>query len=158
MDNGDTMNDATKTLGVADIQRIMACIPHRYPFLLVDRVVEIDGENSGIGIKNVTMNEPQFTGHFPGRPVFPGVLMIEAMAQTAGVLVVNARGSDDPAVTSVLFTTIDKAKFRKPVIPGDTLRFHLTKVTRKRNLYFYRGEARVDGVLVAEADLSAMVV
>jgi 3-hydroxyacyl-[acyl-carrier-protein] dehydratase len=152
------MTDAATTLGVADIQRIMACIPHRYPFLLVDRVIEINGEESGIGIKNVTMNEPQFTGHFPGRPVFPGVLMIEAMAQTAGVLVVNARGAEDAPVSSVLFTTIDKAKFRKPVIPGDQLRFHLTKIARKRSIYFYRGEARVDGVLVAEADLSAMVV
>ena len=148
------MTEATTTLGVADIQRIMACIPHRYPFLLVDRVVEINGDESGVGIKNVTINEPQFTGHFPERPV----LMIEAMAQTAGVLVVNARGSEDTAVRSVLFTTIDKAKFRKPVGPGDTLRFHLTKVARKRNIYFYRGEARVDGALVAEADLSAMVV
>lgn len=152
------MTDAATTLGVADIQRIMACIPHRYPFLLVDRVIEINGEESGIGIKNVTMNEPQFTGHFPGRPVFPGVLMIEAMAQTAGVLVVNARGAEYAPVSSVLFTTIDKAKFRKPVIPGDQLRFHLTKIARKRSIYFYRGEARVDGVLVAEADLSAMVV
>lgn len=152
------MTEATTALGVADIQKIMACIPHRYPFLLVDRVVEINGDESGVGIKNVTVNEPQFTGHFPGNPVFPGVLMIEAMAQTAGVLVVNARGSDDVAVRSVLFTTIDKAKFRKPVVPGDTLRFHLTKVARKRNIYFYRGEARVDGTLVAEADLSAMVV
>jgi 3-hydroxyacyl-[acyl-carrier-protein] dehydratase len=152
------MTEATTTLGVADIQRIMACIPHRYPFLLVDRVVEINGDESGVGIKNVTINEPQFTGHFPERPVFPGVLMIEAMAQTAGVLVVNARGSEDTAVRSVLFTTIDNAKFRKPVGPGDTLRFHLTKVARKRNIYFYRGEARVDGALVAEADLSAMVV
>jgi 3-hydroxyacyl-[acyl-carrier-protein] dehydratase len=152
------MTEATTALGVADIQKIMACIPHRYPFLLVDRVVEINGDESGVGIKNVTINEPQFTGHFPGNPVFPGVLMIEAMAQTAGVLVVNARGSDDVAVRSVLFTTIDKAKFRKPVVPGDTLRFHLTKVARKRNIYFYRGEARVDGTLVAEADLSAMVV
>jgi 3-hydroxyacyl-[acyl-carrier-protein] dehydratase len=152
------MTEATTTLGVADIQRIMACIPHRYPFLLVDRVVEINGDESGVGIKNVTINEPQFTGHFPERPVFPGVLMIEAMAQTAGVLVVNARGSEDTAVRSVLFTTIDNAKFRKPVGPGDTLRFHLTKVARKRNIYFYRGEARVEGTLVAEADLSAMVV
>ncbi len=152
------MTEATTTLGVADIQRIMACIPHRYPFLLVDRVVEINGDESGVGIKNVTINEPQFTGHFPERPVFPGVLMIEAMAQTAGVLVVNARGSEDTAVRSVLFTTIDNAKFRKPVGPGDTLRFHLTKVARKRNIYFYRGEARVDDALVAEADLSAMVV
>jgi 3-hydroxyacyl-[acyl-carrier-protein] dehydratase len=158
MQDGNLMTDETKTLGVADIQTIMACIPHRYPFLLVDRVVEIDGDESGVGIKNVTMNEPQFTGHFPGRPVFPGVLMIEAMAQTAGVLVVSARGVDETAVSSVLFTTIDKAKFRKPVVPGDTLRFHLRKITRKRNLWFYRGEARVDGVLVAEADLSAMVV
>ena len=152
------MNDPQTTLGVVDIQKIMACIPHRYPFLLVDRVVEINGDESGIGIKNVTINEPQFTGHFPGQPVFPGVLMIEAMAQTAGVLVVNARGSVDAGVTSVLFTTIDKAKFRKPVVPGDQIRFHLTKITRKRNLWFYRGEARVDGALVAEADLSAMVV
>ncbi len=152
------MTEATTTLGVADIQKIMACIPHRYPFLLVDRVVEINGDESGIGIKNVTINEPQFTGHFPDRPVFPGVLMIEAMAQTAGVLVVSSRGEADPAVRSVLFTTIDKAKFRKPVGPGDTLRFHLTKIARKRNIWFYRGEARVDGTLVAEADLSAMVV
>ena len=157
MEDENAMTDATKVLGVADIQKIMACIPHRYPFLLVDRVIDIDGEESGIGIKNVTMNEPQFTGHFPGRPVFPGVLMIEAMAQTAGVLVVNSRGMGEAEVSTVLFTTIDKAKFRKPVIPGDQLRFHLTKITRKRNLYFYRGEARVDGVLVAEADLSAMV-
>jgi 3-hydroxyacyl-[acyl-carrier-protein] dehydratase len=152
------MTEATTTLGVADIQKIMACIPHRYPFLLVDRVIEMNGDESGVGIKNVTINEPQFTGHFPERPVFPGVLMIEAMAQTAGVLVVSSRGESDPAVSSVLFTTIDKAKFRKPVVPGDTLRFHLTKVARKRNIWFYRGEARVDGVLVAEADLSAMVV
>lgn len=152
------MTEATTTLGVADIQKIMACIPHRYPFLLVDRVVEMNGDESGIGIKNVTVNEPQFTGHFPERPVFPGVLMIEAMAQTAGVLVVSARANDDAAVRSVLFTTIDKAKFRKPVGPGDTLRFHLTKLARKRNIWFYRGEARVDGTLVAEAELSAMVV
>lgn len=152
------MTEATTALGVADIQKIMACIPHRYPFLLVDRVVEINGDESGVGIKNVTVNEPQFTGHFPGRPVFPGVLMIEAMAQTAGVLVVSARGADDPPVNSVLFTTIDKVKFRKPVIPGDTLRFHLTKLARKRSIWFYRGEAKVDGVLVAEAEISAMVV
>ena len=152
------MTEATTALGVADIQKIMACIPHRYPFLLVDRVVEINGDESGIGIKNVTINEPQFTGHFPDRPVFPGVLMIEAMAQTAGVLVVSSRASDDAAVRSVLFTTIDKAKFRKPVGPGDQLRFHLTKLARKRNIWFYRGEARVDGTLVAEAELSAMVV
>jgi 3-hydroxyacyl-[acyl-carrier-protein] dehydratase len=152
------MSEATTALGVIDIQKIMASIPHRYPFLLVDRVVEINGDDSGVGIKNVTVNEPQFTGHFPERPVFPGVLMIEAMAQTAGVLVVNARGADEKKVETVLFTTIDKAKFRKPVIPGDQLRFHLTKIARKRNIWFYRGEARVEGTLVAEAEISAMVV
>ncbi|MFJ5370829.1 3-hydroxyacyl-ACP dehydratase FabZ [Bosea sp. CER48] len=152
------MSEATTALGVIDIQKIMASIPHRYPFLLVDRVVEVNGDESGVGIKNVTVNEPQFTGHFPERPVFPGVLMIEAMAQTAGVLVVNARGAGEAPINTVLFTTIDKAKFRKPVIPGDTLRFHLTKLARKRNIWFYRGEARVEGVLVAEAEISAMVV
>ncbi len=151
------MSEPTTTLDVIDIQKIMACIPHRYPFLLVDRVVEIKGDESGIGIKNVTANEPQFTGHFPERPVFPGVLMIEGMAQTDGVLVVNARGIGEQHVNSVLFTTIDKAKFRKPVTPGDQLRFHLTKLARRRNIWFYRGEAQVDGVLVAEAEISAMV-
>ena len=100
------MSEATTALGVIDIQKIMASIPHRYPFLLVDRVVEIDGDTSGVGIKNVTVNEPQFTGHFPERPVFPGVLMIEAMAQTAGVLVVSSRGDDEAAVSTVLFTSM----------------------------------------------------
>lgn len=151
------MSEPTTTLDVIDIQKIMACIPHRYPFLLVDRVVEINGDDSGVGIKNVTANEPQFTGHFPERPVFPGVLMIEGMAQTAGVLVVNARGLGEQQVNTVLFTTIDKAKFRKPVTPGDQIRFHLTKLARRRNIWFYRGEAKVDGALVAEAEISAMV-
>jgi len=151
------MSEPKTTLDVIDIQKIMTSIPHRYPFLLVDRVVEINGDESGVGIKNVTANEPQFTGHFPGRPVFPGVLMIEGMAQTAGVLVVNARPDGEQHVNTVLFTTIDKAKFRKPVIPGDQIRFHLTKIARKRNIWFYRGEAKVDGTLVAEAEISAMV-
>ncbi|WP_089175283.1 3-hydroxyacyl-ACP dehydratase FabZ [Bosea sp. AS-1] len=151
------MSEPTTTLDVIDIQKIMTCIPHRYPFLLVDRVVDINGDDSGVGIKNVTANEPQFTGHFPERPVFPGVLMIEGMAQTAGVLVVNARGVGEQQVNTVLFTTIDKAKFRKPVTPGDQVRFHLTKLARRRNIWFYRGEAKVDGVLVAEAEISAMV-
>ncbi len=151
------MSEPKTMLDVIDIQKIMTCIPHRYPFLLVDRVIEVNGDESGVGIKNVTANEPQFTGHFPDRPVFPGVLMIEAMAQTAGVLVVNARAVGEAQVNTVLFTTIDKAKFRKPVTPGDQLRFHLTKMARRRNIWFYRGEAKVDGVLVAEAEISAMV-
>ena len=154
------MSEETKaTLGTADLREILTLLPHRYPFLLVDKIIEIDGDNSAIGIKNVTANEPQFTGHFPDRPVFPGVLIIEAMAQTAGVLVVNASGHlQERAQRNVLFTTIDKVKFRKPVVPGDQMRLHLTKVARKRNIYFYRGEARIDGTLVAEAELSAMIV
>ena len=141
-----------------DIHQILKQLPHRYPILLVDRVLEIEKGKRIKALKNVSINEPQFTGHFPERPVFPGVLMIEAMAQTAGVLVVNAREVGAQEVKSVLFTTIDKAKFRKPVTPGDQIRFHLTKLASKRNIFFYRGEARVDGVLVAEAEISAMVV
>ena len=148
--------EARTTIEAADISVILNSLPHRYPFLMVDRVIDIRGDDHGIGIKNVTANEPQFLGHFPNRPVFPGVLMIEGMAQTAGVLCVLA-GTGKRA-GEVYFLTIDKAKFRKPVTPGDQIRFHLTKLARKRNIFFYRGEARVDGVLVAEAEISAMVV
>ena len=150
-------NDAATAEVSIDISEILERIPHRYPFLLVDKVVEINGDTSGVGIKNVTFNEPQFTGHFPGRPVFPGVLMIEAMAQTAGVLVVSARGNDDLAVTTVLFTTIDKAKFRKPVLPGDRLEYHMKKLNQRRNMWWYSGRAMVDGQLVCEAEISAML-
>src|SRR5215475_13373908 len=113
------MNDAGTTLEAADIAAILKSLPHRYPFLMVDRVINIRGDQGGIGIKNVTANEPQFMGHFPGNPVFPGVLMIEGMAQTAGVICVMSEGLS--ATTSVFFLTIDKAKFRKPVVPGDTI-------------------------------------
>src|SRR5262245_47312005 len=112
------MDDTVKTLGAVDIARILELLPHRYPFLLVDRVIEINGDISGIGIKNVTVNEPQFQGHFPGNPVFPGVLLIEGMAQTAGVLCISATKGTPKAV---YFLTIDKAKFRKPVRPGDVV-------------------------------------
>ncbi len=150
------MTDETKTLGVADIQTIMACIPHRYPFLLVDRVVEIDGDESGIGIKNVTMNEPQFTGHFPGRPVFPGVLMIEAMAQTAGVIgIKSVEGTEKPR--AVYFLTIDKCKFRKPVMPGDTIEYHMRTIGRRKAMWWFHGDAKVNGAIVAEADVGAML-
>jgi 3-hydroxyacyl-[acyl-carrier-protein] dehydratase len=143
-------------LQTADIKKIMELLPHRYPFLLIDKVIEINGDESGIGVKNVTANEPQFMGHFPGQPVFPGVLMVEGMAQTAGVMAINSLGlSDSPKV--VYFMTIDKVKFRKPVGPGDTIYYHLTKITKKRNIWFYRAEAKVDGKLVAEAELSAMM-
>ena len=117
----------------------------------------MNGDESGIGIKNVTANEPQFMGHFPGQPVFPGVLMVEGMAQTAGVLAISSLGLSD-APKLVYFMTIDKVKFRKPVGPGDTIEYHLTKITKKRNIWFYRAEAKVAGKLVAEAELSAMMV
>ena len=151
------MTDTVATLETIDIQRLMQLLPHRYPFLLVDRIIEARGDSFGIGINNVTINEPQFTGHFPDKPVFPGVLLIEAMAQTAGALCVHSRlgGSKPPLV---YFMTIDKAKFRKPIVPGDQLRLHMHKMNKRRNIWWYRGEAKVDGVLVCEAEVSAMMV
>ncbi len=152
------MDDATPgaTLETLDIIRILDYLPHRYPFLLIDRVVDIRGDEFGVGIKNVTINEPQFQGHFPGRPVMPGVLMIEAMAQTAGVIAMHAqKGVERPK--SVYFVTIDKAKFRKTVGPGDRLELHVTKTAYKRKIYWYEGRALVDGALVCEAQISAMV-
>ncbi|MDI3471590.1 MAG: 3-hydroxyacyl-[acyl-carrier-protein] dehydratase, FabZ form [Pseudolabrys sp.] len=149
------MNDvitAVESVGIADILKML---PHRYPFLMVDRVVDIRGEEFGIGIKNVTANEPQFQGHFPDNPIFPGVLLLEGMAQTAGVLCVLARKDDAPPY--VYFMTIDQAKFRKPVIPGDTVEYHMSLHKRRRNMWWYRGEAKVKGDLVAEAMLSAMM-
>ncbi len=150
------MNDAATTLEAADIVQILKALPHRYPFLMVDRIININGDESGVGIKNVTANEPQFTGHFPENPVFPGVLMIEGMAQTAGVMCIGY-GAIGEGKKSVFFMTIDKAKFRKLVRPGDTLEYHMTKLTRKKNMWWYRGEARVAGQLVAEAELGAMI-
>jgi 3-hydroxyacyl-[acyl-carrier-protein] dehydratase len=152
------MNDvASKTYDTFDIQRLLALLPHRYPFMLVDRIIEANGDQSGIGIKNVTANEPQFLGHFPGRPIMPGVLLIEGMAQTAGALCVASQlEKGKPSV--VYLMTIDKAKFRKPVIPGDRVEFHMTRISRRRNMWWFRGEARVDGALVCEAEISAMLV
>ena len=149
------MDEAVKKMEAADIAAVMHLLPHRYPFLLVDRVVEIRGDEFGIGIKNVTINEPQFQGHFPGNPVFPGVLMIEGMAQTAGVLCIAATSTQQPQ--KVYFLTIDKAKFRKPVLPGDRIEYHMTRIARRKNMWWYRGEAKVDGTVVAEAELGAMI-
>lgn len=148
-------SEQTTTLQTADIHKIMELLPHRYPFLLVDRIIEIDGDNSCIGIKNVTANEPQFMGHFPSRPVFPGVLLVEGMAQTAGAICIAKVGADKPSI--VYFMTIDEVKFRKPVVPGDRVEFHMTKLKQRKNMWWYRGEAKVDGQLVAEATLSAMI-
>jgi 3-hydroxyacyl-[acyl-carrier-protein] dehydratase len=153
-----SMNDvASKTYDTFDIQRLLALLPHRYPFMLVDRIIEANGDQSGIGIKNVTANEPQFLGHFPGRPIMPGVLLIEGMAQTAGALCVASQlEKGKPSV--VYLMTIDKAKFRKPVVPGDRVEFHMTRISKRRNMWWFRGEARVDGGLVCEAEISAMLV
>jgi 3-hydroxyacyl-[acyl-carrier-protein] dehydratase len=143
--------------GVLEIGEIMRLLPHRYPFLLVDRIVNINGDNSCVGIKNVTINEPFFPGHFPARPVMPGVLLIEGMAQTAGAICTLLRGYDN-APKSVLFLTVDKAKFRRPVVPGDIVEYHMTKKTQKKNMWWFHGEAKVGGVLAAEADVGAMIV
>ncbi|WP_131117701.1 3-hydroxyacyl-ACP dehydratase FabZ [Lichenihabitans psoromatis] len=144
------------TLDSLDIQQLLEALPHRYPFLLVDKIIKMKGDESCVGIKNVTINEPHFQGHFPGRPVMPGILLIEGMAQTAGALCVHSKGLARPKL--VYFMTIDKAKFRKPVVPGDVVEYHLTKTAHRRNMWWYRGEAKVDGVLVAEALVSAMLV
>ena len=149
------MDEVVKNLEAADISVVMQMLPHRYPFLLVDRVIDIRGDEFGIGIKNVTFNEPQFQGHFPGNPIFPGVLLIEGMAQTAGVLCIAATSSSQPK--SVFFLTIDKCKFRKPVVPGDTVEYHMTRTARRKNMWWYHGEAKVNGVVVAQADLGAMI-
>ena len=147
---------ATKSLETVDIIKLLASLPHRYPFLLVDRIIECKGDESCIGIKNVTFNEPQFQGHFPEQPVMPGVLLIEGMAQTAGALCVNAATIGKPKL--VYFMTIDNAKFRKPVVPGDRVEFHMTKTNQRRNMWWYQGIAKVDGQIVCEAEVSAMLV
>lgn len=149
--------ETPKTLSAVDVQTIMSYLPHRYPFLLVDKIEEIDGDRYGVGVKNVTFNEPHFQGHFPQAPVMPGVLLIEGMAQTAGAICVAARTAPgSPRI--VYFMTIDKAKFRKPVVPGDVVKYHMTQIKKRSSMWWFRGEARVDGVLVCEAEVSAMLV
>lgn len=145
-----------KTLMSADIARIMKLLPHRYPFLLIDRMVDMDGEEQGTAIKNVTINEPFFQGHFPGKPVMPGVLLVEAMAQAAGALVLNHLG-DAHAGKLVFFMSIDKARFRKPVLPGDVVHFHVKLSNKRAPVWKYWAEAHVDGKKVAEAEIGAML-
>ncbi len=140
-----------------DINRIMEMIPHRYPFLMIDRVIGVVPDVSAVGIKNVTINEPFFPGHFPRRPVMPGVLMIEAMAQTAAILVVETLGAESEGKL-VYFMSVDNARFRKPVMPGDTLHIHIKKERNRRNVWKFKGEVKVDGTLVAEATFAAMIV
>jgi 3-hydroxyacyl-[acyl-carrier-protein] dehydratase len=150
------VSEAAVTLEAADITTILRALPHRYPFLMVDRIVGIRADDAAIGIKNVTINEPHFLGHFPGNPVFPGVLMIEGMAQTAGVICILWKKGEGQE-SKVYFLTIDKAKFRKPVLPGDTIEYHMRKIARKRNMWWFRGEAIVAGQVVAEAEVGAML-
>ncbi|MCX8501408.1 MAG: 3-hydroxyacyl-ACP dehydratase FabZ [Alphaproteobacteria bacterium] len=145
-----------KTTAELDILSIMEKIPHRYPFLMIDRVVDIVEFESATGIKNVSINEPHFQGHFPNKPVMPGVLIIEAMAQTSAVLVVHSLGADAEGKL-VFFMSVDGGKFRKPVAPGDVLAVHVKRVHRRGNVWKFAGEARVDGVLVAEANYAAMI-
>jgi 3-hydroxyacyl-[acyl-carrier-protein] dehydratase len=141
----------------ADIREILRLLPHRYPFLMIDRIVDIRGEEHGIGIKNVTINEPQFLGHFPDNPVMPGVLLIEGMAQTAGVLCLLQMDAARHKGAQFYFLTIDKAKFRKPAVPGDIIEYHVNKIAHRRNMWWYRAEAKVGDTLIAEAEVGAVI-
>jgi len=143
------------TLEAVELDEIMQILPHRYPFLLIDRIVDIDGGKSAVGIKNVTANEPHFQGHFPGKPVMPGVLIIEGMAQTAGAIGIRELGLDKPAL--VYFMTIDNAKFRRPVVPGDVLEYHVDLVKKRGMICRYACVAKVGDEKVAEAEVTAML-
>ena len=149
------MDGAPATLETIDIQRLFELLPHRYPFLMVDRVIDIDGVESAIGINNVTVNEPHFAGHFPGRPIMPGVLLIEGLAQTAGAICIQALKVSRPAV--LYFMTIDQCKFRRPVVPGDVVEYHLKKLRNRGSVWKFSGEVRVGEHKVAEAIISAMI-
>ncbi|HEY1856533.1 3-hydroxyacyl-ACP dehydratase FabZ [Acidocella sp.] len=156
------MDDATQTelppvdIAVVDVKQLQQMIPHRYPFLLLDRMVDVRHGHSAVGIKNVTVNEPFFQGHFPGHPVMPGVLIVESMAQTAAALVISTLGPEI-GIPIVYFMSIENAKFRRPVVPGDQLRLSMTKDRRRGNVWRFNGVAHVDGVVVAEAGLTAMI-
>ena len=147
--------DGKATLESVDIQELLRLLPHRYPFLMVDRIVNIDNGHSAVGIKNVSANEPHFAGHFPGRPIMPGVLILEGMAQTAGALAIRSVAG---ATTPVVFLmSIDDARFRKLVVPGDVLEYHVVKKRAHRTVWKFTCEARVAGTTVAEAVITAMV-
>ncbi|MBC6439424.1 MAG: 3-hydroxyacyl-ACP dehydratase FabZ [Rhodospirillales bacterium] len=144
------------SVDVIGIERVMQMIPHRYPFLMIDRVIDVVPDESAIGIKNVSINEPHFQGHFPRHPVMPGVLIIEAMAQSAAVLVVETLGAEFEGKL-VYFMGVDKARFRKPVTPGDVLNVHVTKEQKRGLVWKFRALAKVDGQVVADANYSAMI-
>ena len=150
------LSERTAPPGTIEIDRIKQMIPHRYPMLMVDRIIDVVPSTRATGIKNVTINEPFFQGHFPSFPVMPGVLIIEAMAQTAAVLVVDSLGPHTEG-RLVYFMTIESARFRKPVVPGNTVHIHVVKQRHRGNVWKFKGEAKVDGVLVAEAIYAAMI-
>jgi beta-hydroxyacyl-ACP dehydratase FabZ len=141
-----------------NIHEIMEFLPHRYPFLLIDRILEFEENKRIVGMKNVTINEPFFQGHFPGHPIMPGVLLIEAMAQTGGVMALKSLPEGEAKKKVLYFMSIDKAKFRKPVIPGDQVRFELELIKNRGNIKSFKAEAKVDGGVVAEAEMMAMIV
>ncbi|MBW2120971.1 MAG: 3-hydroxyacyl-ACP dehydratase FabZ [Deltaproteobacteria bacterium] len=148
--------EKTDGAGPLDIQKIIGLLPHRYPFLLVDRVVEVEMRKRIVGIKNVTFNEPFFQGHFPGRPIMPGVLIVEAMAQTAGVLAFLSLPEEERS-REVYFLGIDKVRFRRAVVPGDQLRMELEVIRQRKLVWGFAGKTLVGGDLACEAELLAML-
>jgi 3-hydroxyacyl-[acyl-carrier-protein] dehydratase len=156
MQTDKTSMAGTTTATAADIKRILQLIPHRYPMLMVDRVTEMRLDSSAIGIKNVSINEPFFQGHFPSEPVMPGVLIIEAMAQTAAVLVMSSLGQEADGKL-VYFMSIDDVRFRRPVVPGDRLELHVEKIQSRANVWKFSGKGIVEGKVAAEAIFAAMI-
>jgi 3-hydroxyacyl-[acyl-carrier-protein] dehydratase len=151
----DPSPSESKELESIDIDRILKLLPHRYPFLMIDRIIEVNSDDSAIGIKNVSVNEPIFQGHFPGNPVFPGVLIIEGMAQTAGAIAIAADKTSGRHI--VYMVTVDKCKFRKPARPGDVIEYHIRKIRRRSAMGWYEARAMVGSTLIAEAEVGAMV-
>jgi len=156
LDQLQALDPAATSYSELDLELILKFLPHRYPFLMIDKIIDIDGDNHAIGIKNVTANEPQFQGHFPENPIFPGVLIIEGMAQTAGAIVIADQYREGKKFL-VYMLSIDKAKFRKPAGPGDRLEYHINKIHRRRNVGRFEARAIVDGTVVAEAEIGAMI-
>jgi 3-hydroxyacyl-[acyl-carrier-protein] dehydratase len=155
-DNGQKVGPESRTVGTADVLRIMEMIPHRYPFLMIDRIVDLRADETATGIKNVTINEAHFMGHFPRDPIMPGVLIVEAMAQTAAVLVAHTLGPDAEGKL-VYFMSVEGARFRRPVVPGDQLHIIVKKQRSRGNVWKFDGDARVDGKAVADATFTAMI-
>ena len=140
------------------INEVMDFLPHRYPFLMIDRILEFEANKRIVGLKNVTINEPFFQGHFPGHPIMPGVLLLEAMAQTGGVMALMSLPAEEVKKKVLYFMSVDKAKFRKPVTPGDQVRFELNLLRKRGTIMSFKAVATVDGAVVAEAEMMAMIV